>query len=268
MSDEGKRELPVTPDQAYQAGGEAGPAFETDAGPHPSMDEVPSWRLVTTLAVAGAMAGLLIVGVFQWAEPQILEHKAQVMSEAIGEVLAEPDHVQSLYVVNDALTPTPPAGTDTVTAEKVFLGYDARNRPVGFAVQGAEPGFQDVIQLIFGYDPVHKQVLGLRVLESKETPGLGDKITKDQKFISAFDRVTGPIRGVKEGAGQGRDDEVDMITGATISSRAVIRIINDRLEALDPVLTRYMAEKYGAASAPLEGKAPAPASSGVEGGEQ
>ncbi len=249
MSDDGKRELPVTPEQAFRGdeeGADTGPAFETDGGPHPPAADVPSWRLISTLAVAGALAGLLIVGVFQWAEPQILEHKAQVTAAAVAEVLAEPDHVQSLYVVGDGLSPTPPAGIDTITAEKVFLGFNAQDRPVGFAVQGAEPGFQDVIQLIFGYDPVTKQVLGMRVLDSKETPGLGDKITKDQKFIAGFDNVTGPIRGVKEGAGEGKDNEVDMITGATISSRAVIRIINDRLEALDPVLTRYMAQQYGA----------------------
>ncbi len=43
--------------------------------------------------------------------------------------------------------------------------------------------------------------------------------------------------GVKEPTGAA--DEVDMITGATISSRAIIDIINHRLEALDGVLKGY-----------------------------
>lgn len=242
MTDEKKKELPVTSDQAYD-GGEAasgaasGPEFESDAGPHPDIDEVPSWRLITTLAVAGALAGLLIVGVFQWAQPQILEYRAQVLTQAIGNVLAGPERVQTLYVEGDQLVEQPPVGTDTITAEKVYLGYDAAGEPKGFAILGAEPGFQDVIQLIFGYDPETGQVLGMEVLESKETPGLGDAIMKDQAFIAEFDGVATPLVGVKDPTGA--ENEVDMITGATISSTAIIDIINHRLEDLDGVLKGY-----------------------------
>jgi electron transport complex protein RnfG len=237
MTDE-KKDLPVTPEQAYRAEQDSPtPGAESDAGPLPDMAEVPSWRLVTTLAVAGALAGLLIVGVFQWAQPQILEYRARVLTDAIGEVLGGPDRVQTLYVEGGALVEQPPAGTDTITAEKVFLGYDEAGEPIGFAIRGAEPGFQDVISLIFGYDPATDQVLGMRVLESKETPGLGDKIMKDAAFIAEFDGVGAPIQGVKDPTGA--SDEVDMITGATISSRAIIDIINHRLETLDGVLKGY-----------------------------
>ena len=240
MTDE-KKQLPVTPGQAYDGDTPpddgSGPAFETDTGPHPEVDEVPSWRLITTLAVAGALAGLLIVGVFQWAQPQILEYRARVLNEAIGEVLGDPDQVRTLYVEGDRLVDQPSAGTDTIRAEKVYLGADASGTPIGFAIVGAEPGFQDVIQLIFGYDPGTDRVLGMRVLESKETPGLGDKIMKDMEFVAEFDGVEAPLRGVKESTGA--PDEVDMITGATISSEAIIDIINHRLEDLDGVLKGY-----------------------------
>ncbi|MFP4623517.1 MAG: FMN-binding protein [Gemmatimonadota bacterium] len=236
MTDE-KRDLPVTPDQAYEgdrAGAETGPAFESDAGPHPTVDEVPSWRLIVTLAVAGALAGLLIVGVFQWAQPQILEYRAGVVIDAIGEVLGGPERVQTFFVEGDSLVAVPPAGVDTVTAEKVYMGYDGAGEPMGVAIVGAKPGFQDIIQLIFGYDPEADQVLGMRILESKETPGLGDKIFKDLAFVSEFEGVETPLEGVKESTGA--PNEVDLITGATISSETVVEIINDRLDALAPVL--------------------------------
>ena len=243
MSDD--RKLPVTPDQAYAGGadpsGESGASFEGDAGPRPAADEVPSWRLVSTLAVAGALAGSLIVGVFQWAQPQILEYKAGVMTGAIEKVLGGPERVQTLYVTDDGLDPTPPAGADTVSATKVHLGFDAAGQPVGFAIMGAEPGFQDVIQLMFGYDPVGERVLGMEILDSKETPGLGDKIFKDASFVSEFVGVKAPLIGVKEGAGAGDEAEVDLITGATISSRTVIGIINHRVEALGSMLKDYLA---------------------------
>jgi electron transport complex protein RnfG len=83
----------------------------------------------------------------------------------------------------------------------------------------------------------------MQVLENKETPGLGDKIEKDASFVAEFDGAKAPLVGVKAGAGVGEPEEVDMITGATISSRAVIEIINHRLERLDPLLRTYVAEE-------------------------
>ncbi|HUG39658.1 MAG TPA: FMN-binding protein [Longimicrobiales bacterium] len=196
-------------------------------------EDAPSWRLVSTLAVAGALAGLLIVGVFRWAEPRILEYRAGVLISAIDEVLGGPARVQTLYIRGDRLTEEPPPG-DTIRAEKLYLGYDDSGRPMGYAIVGAKPGFQDIIQLIFGYDPGSREVLGMRVLESKETPGLGDAIIKDRHFVAEFEGVRTPLRGVKDATGAA--DEVDMITGATISSRAIVDIINHRLDALGTVI--------------------------------
>lgn len=237
MTDE-RKDLPVTPTQAYDgAAGVRGPAFESDGGPHPSAEEVPSWRLITTLAVAGALAGLLIVGVFQWAQPQILEYRAGVLTAAIGEVLGGPDRVQTLFVDGGRLVEEPPVGVDTIKAEKVYVGYTAGGAPMGFAIVGAEPGFQDIIQVIFGYDPRSGEILGMRVLESKETPGLGDKIIKDAAFVAGFEGVRAPLVGVKDGASE--PNEVDMITGATISSRVIVDIINHRLSDLGGLLSGY-----------------------------
>jgi Na+-translocating ferredoxin:NAD+ oxidoreductase subunit G len=231
-----------------------GPAFQSDAGPGPDVAEVPSWRLVATLALAGALAGVLIVGVFQWAEPQILEHRARVLATAADEVLAGPDQVLRLFVLPDGLAPDAPAGLDTARAEKVYMGFRAGS-PVGFAVVGQKPGFQDIVQVIFGYDPASNQVLGMRVLESKETPGLGDKIFKDLRFVGGFEGVLAPIRPVAEGAGSGAPNEAELITGATISARVVVEIINERVAALDDRLAAYLAsgEWAGAATTAAEG---------------
>jgi len=192
-----------------------------------------------TLATAGGMAGLLIVVVFEWAEPQIEAHRAAVLAAAIDNVLAAPARYDTLYVVDGALREAPPEGVLERDLERVFLGYDESDVPVGFAVTGGEPGYQDIIRLIFGYDPGSGEVVGMEVLESKETPGLGDKIEKDADFVAEFNGIQTPLVGVKQGAGQADPHEVDMITGATISSRTVIAIINNRLEELGPLLDTY-----------------------------
>ena len=79
----------------------------------------------------------------------------------------------------------------------------------------------------------------MTVLTSNETPGLGAKITYDSTFIGEFDGVGTPLSGVKKDRAKGQHDEVVMITGATISSRAVIKIINDRLDAIKKPVDAY-----------------------------
>lgn len=202
----------------------------------------PPSRLIATLTLSGALAGLLVVAAFEWAAPRIAEHKAAVLAAAVQEVLGAPDSTQALWIHGGALVPALPAGVDSVGVEKVFVGYRADGTRVGFAVTGGEPGFADVISLIFGYDPARGEVLGMKVLDNKETPGLGDRIVKDSSFLGEFRGVRAPLLGVKAGAGKGAETEVDMITGATISSRTVIGIINHRLEQVGPLLERYTRE--------------------------
>lgn len=210
------------------------------AGP-PARRSASPQRLILTLGGFGALAGLLIVVAFTATQPRIRANKAAALAAAIDEVLGAPDRYDTLYVVGDSLSPTLPAGTSADEAEPVYYGYHGTTA-IGFAVIADGPGFQDRIRLIFGYEPSSKHLLGMKVLESKETPGLGDKITKDTTFISQFARVEGPVVGVRAGQEKGNPNEIVMITGATISSRAVVRAINATLERVAPLLAAYAGE--------------------------
>jgi electron transport complex protein RnfG len=216
-----------------------------------------------TLALAGALSGALLVFVFLWAEPQIQAYQAKVLQEAVQEVLKGPDHYETVFLLQDStLTARLPEGVDSLdesqVLDKVYLGYDAAGDPVGFAVEGAEPGFQDIITLIFGYDPQARQLLAMKVLDHAETPGLGDKIIKDTVFVSGFEGAQAPIQGVKPDRNTGDPAQVDMITGATISSRAVITIINHRIEALGDLLATYVPTGGTQAEAPVQDPAAEP----------
>ena len=206
--------------------------------PAPAPPAVSATRLVVTLGAAGAVAGLLLVFAFGWTLPSIEANRARALHLAITEVLKGPERYDTLYVVNGALTRNPPDGADARKAEQVYLGYAKDGQRIGFAVVAADAGFQDVIRLIFGFDPRTGQVLGIKVLESKETPGLGDKIEKDQAFVGQFAGARPPLVGVKRGKRSGPAD-VEMITGATISSRATVRIINGAVERWRPLMEAY-----------------------------
>jgi electron transport complex protein RnfG len=202
-------------------------------------EEVSPWKMLSTLGTAGALAGLLIVFVFVGTEPAIKAHKAEVLRLAIQEVLKGPDSYDTLFVVEGRLEEEPPPAADVEALDQVYVGYASDGSQVGFAIAAGEPGFQDVIQLIFGYDAVNHSLLGMKVLESKETPGLGDNIEKNQDFVQQFDGVATPLEGVNPRRATGDEHEVDFITGATISSRAVVGIINHALERFGPLIDEY-----------------------------
>lgn len=212
--------------------------------PLPEPAEVRASSLLATLGVGGAVAGLLLVIAYGLTLPRIEANRARALDLAVKEVLKAPERYDTLYVVGERLVPKPPEGADPKKLEQVYLGYGPGSETIGFAIVAGEAGFQDVIQLIFGYDPKTRQLLGMKVLESKETPGLGDKIEKDQAFVGQFRGAQPPLVGVKKGK-RSSPREVDMITGATISSKAVIRIINKKLERLAPVVDAYPREGKG-----------------------
>ena len=209
---------------------------ETQPSAGPGM--TPPLRLVMTLGGLGTVAGLLIVVVFAATRPSIEAYRAATLHAAITEVLGNPDRYDTLYVIDGAIAAAPPAGAAPSSLEAVYLGY-RDGRPIGFAIYATGQGFQDTISLIFGYDAATSELLGMKVLESKETPGLGDKIYKDAAFVAEFSGAVAPLVGVKAGSGPGRPGEVTMITGATISSRAVIKAINSALEHIGPMLAAY-----------------------------
>jgi len=234
-----------------------------------------SSRLVGTLGLLSVVAGVAIVLVHAWAQPRIEAHQREELRLAIEEVLGEPQRYETRWIRDGRLLDSLPAGADSSAASPVYAGFDANGRLVGYAIPGQKAGYQDVVRLIFGYDPDAGKVLGMKVLESKETPGLGAKITSDSAFIHGFDGVEAPIEGVKHPA---RDaHQVDMITGATISSTTVISIINDRLEAVGPVLSKAGTRTATAAGSPgadaprtaaAAGPGPRAAGPGQGGGER
>lgn len=214
---------------------------ETSNPETPEVQEKPvsTFRLIATLAIAGALAGLLIVVVNQHTKPIIDKYKAEQLQIAVYEVLPGVERYTTYYLVDDALSISLPEGAKESEYKRIYVGYDASGQIGGVAISRGESGFQDVVMVIFGFDPANGKLKGMKVLDSKETPGLGDKIFKDQWFVDQFfaDPET-PLVGVKIGAGKGQPNEIDTITGATISSKVVIDIINHGLEEWQPIIDR------------------------------
>ena len=201
------------------------------APPEPS-----SLRLVLTMSVAGLVAGLMLVGVYLVTLPRIQQNRYDAMQIAITQVLDGSESVETWVVRGDALVPYEGPPGVLPEEEAIFSGHDAEGGLIGYAVPAEGAGFQDTVGLIYGYDPVREVVVGMAVLECKETPGLGDKIIFDPVFLASFAAlaVAPAIVGTKDG--RAAPNEVDLISGATISSEAVIAIINDSIARWQPLL--------------------------------
>ena len=198
----------------------------------------PAWRLLLTLALAGAMSGWLVVSVYKLTLPAVQKHAAEQLRAAVHEVLKAPARWDTLYLVNDALSRTPPGKADLADIPTAFVGFDASGKRVGVAITASEPGFQQLLTLMIGFDPQSGTLIGFKVLDQKETPGLGDKIERDSAFGGQFAGRVVPLRGVRDRAGK-PPSEVQTITGATISSRAVIRIINNAVARWRPLIDAW-----------------------------
>jgi electron transport complex protein RnfG len=193
----------------------------------------PIARMYQALVGIGMLCALLIVGVYLATGPRIQYNRAQALERAILEVLPGAVSRASL-VVGDSGTLRPASSTDAA-ADTVHAGFDRSGQLVGVAIPGAGMGYQDVISVLFGYNPHQETIVGLRVLSSRETPGLGDKIETDPAFLANFDALPVPLdtsgralrhelAAVKQGASR-EPWEIDGITGATISSQAIARIL-------------------------------------------
>ena len=105
----------------------------------------------------------------------------------------------------------------------------------------------DLITILYGYSPESETIVGMQVLATKETPGLGDKIEKDERFVANFDALdvrlndagsapANPIVTVKQGE-KTEAWEIDGITGATISSVAIGDMLRASTARWAPVVT-------------------------------
>jgi electron transport complex protein RnfG len=202
-----------------------------------------------TLVGVGMLCGLMIAVVYQGTRPVIERNRAAALERAVFAVLPAASSRVTFAVTPDGEFAVNPEAAGT----RVHAGYDDAGELVGVAIEAAGMGYADTITVLYGYAPRQEAIVGIRVLTSKETPGLGDKIEKDPAFLENFvaldvrldatlAAVNNPIETVKRGE-KTEPWQIDGITGATISSKAIgdmlatssarwVPLINTRLEQL------------------------------------
>ena len=212
-----------------------------------------TWHMYRAMVGVGVFCGLVIVSVFQVTRPVIERNKAEALEKAIFHVL--PDASTSTTYRLDESGGFKVLEGEGFGEQLVYAGYDDQEELVGLAVEAQGMGYQDVIGLIYGYSFAEEAIIGIQVLESKETPGLGDKIETDQAFLQNFERLDVSLVGdlselansivpVKHGA-KTHPWEVDGITGATISSVAIAEILDRSAQYWVPRIRSNLGDLQG-----------------------
>ena len=206
----------------------------------------PVWPMLRAMVGVGLLCGLLIVSVFLGTRPTIERKRAEALERAIFEMLPGASTHRTFRWAGESRFEV---GEEVAAGQpRVHAAYDAERRLVGLAVEAEGMGYQDVIQLLYGYSFDADAIIGIRVLASRETPGLGDKIETDSAFLRNFERldvaldaggerIAHPIEAVKHGEKQ-HPWQVDGITGATISSVAIANILRQSSEHWVPRFRR------------------------------
>lgn len=114
-----------------------------------------------------------------------------------------------------------------VKSGPVFVGIDASGGILGYAVEGKDSGgYGGDIVLMVGFKADRKTVVCYKKLIAAETPGLGSKLDSPA-FSSQFENRSARSLKVKKDGG-----EIEAITAATITSRAVCKAIENACEKL------------------------------------
>jgi electron transport complex protein RnfG len=222
---------------------------EATATANPQVEKPSSLKMVRTLGGVSMLSGLLLFFVYEGTEARIANNKRRALEAAVFTVLPGAESRVTFAVGPDGFTRL---DTDDPTAQKVYAGYDAQGKLVGVAIDAAAQGYQDVVRALYGYSPEKQCIIGFTVLESKETPGLGDRIAKDPEFLANFEAMDAqlnddntalvhPIETVKAGT-KSESWQIDGIAGATISSKAVGRMLGESTEQMLPLIAQHLNE--------------------------
>lgn len=173
-------------------------------------------QILAVLTIIGVISGGALAMVADWAAPKIEANRKAETEAAI--FLVQPEG-KSYEVIEDA-------------GFELYKVLDNTKDHTGYAMIYEGNGFQGKVRIMIGVSPDLTTVTAMEVLEQTETPGLGTKILEDP-FKGAFNGLHAePQIDMVKGVPPSNPNEVQAITGATISSKAVIAIINDGLVQL------------------------------------
>lgn len=182
--------------------------------------------MITLTFIAGVSGGVLSIW-NGYTEPYIEQNRLEVLRKAISTVLPAYDYYDEVHIQETIL----------------YIGKSAENEIVGIAFKAKGNGFSPDLTMMLGVNPEFNSITGIEILEQTETPGLGNKIEdpwfKDQFIGLILDKIKPSV--IKNTKPADPTRGIQAISGATISSKAVMDIMYDHVTAVRELYTQNYA---------------------------
>lgn len=200
----------------------------SERGSRTGSEQRPILKPALMLGALGLAAAVLLGGLDELTRERIAEQERERALRAVAGML------DAARYDNDLLADTRSLAIPGL--ERPATVYRAR--------RGGEPtaavldlttteGYSGPIRLLVAVDTTGR-VLGVRVVEHRETPGLGDAIERSKSdWIEQFDGRSLGNPPVANWKADRRDGEFDTLTSATITSTAVIAAVRGALQAVE-----------------------------------
>jgi len=197
-----------------------------------------SWLLIA----ASFFFGLLIAVTSAALSPRIEQNKINKRNRLVGTLLMEAKLEAKNFKRLDS-----EIEIESIQGQKesfeVFRAISEAGECVGWSFNAIGPGFADKIELVVVVDKNFEKLIGFDVLASAETPGFGNQIKFDF-FRNQFKGAPAEGLGLSTSGDETKiDSEIIAISGATISSEAVVEIINNAVKQIKEQIQEQIQEK-------------------------
>jgi electron transport complex protein RnfG len=179
-----------------------------------------SWLLL----VSAFFFGLLIAAADKAWSPRIEQNKLGEINQKMTSLLPAAAKFEQVADAEIDL------GAGKKSKSRIYKALSADSQCVGWTFTAEGSGFADKIQMIIAVDKNFEKINGIDFASINETPGFGDR-AKQPAFRSQFTQAPAEdLKLTKIGDAGKIDAEIVAITGATVTSTAVVNSVNNYMK--------------------------------------
>ncbi|HKJ84647.1 MAG TPA: FMN-binding protein [Spirochaetia bacterium] len=188
-------------------------------------------KMIIVLTAVMVLSGLVLAATYTSLSPRIEANRVAALNASLASIFAD-------QVADVADLEFEELDTDGPT---VYRGSAGDGALLGYAVRVQTQGYGGTITMLAGVAPDLETILGIEVVEQIETPGLGGNIT-NESFKQQFEGLSTrePIEYVKNIEPSKADNEIQAISGATITTKAIVNGTNSTLDRAIEIIRRQV----------------------------
>ncbi|NLG05599.1 MAG: RnfABCDGE type electron transport complex subunit G [Clostridia bacterium] len=193
------------------------------------------------IVIITIISGALLGGVYTLTKEPIAVQKEKTKQEACKTVFQKADSFRSIEdVKEETQSILDQAGFDQESIDEIYEACDQSGQKIGYVLSvTSKEGYGGDINFMMGID-MEGVLNGIEIISINETAGLGMK-AKEPDFINQFsDRKVQQFTLTKGGASQ--DYEIDALSGATVTSNAMVNGVNAGLTYFNAICAKGGAE--------------------------